>query len=201
MKNRNWTPDWFLKSVLDSHINAMVNRYSCLRVIRLDLFYQNNTVKYTHPNHRQMESDVRQLMEVMMSMPNVMGYFWVIEWTEDHRFHAHVAFWLDGNRTRKPFFWMEKAGECWRIITENDGCSYRCEYKPNYEANINIPVRYSDQGSITNMRDVLEYMTKIEQKDSLLLYGCNEVPERPLTGRPRRTDLWHDCVLRQNAIV
>ena len=34
MKKRNWTPDWFLKSVLDMHINAMVNRYSCLRVIR-----------------------------------------------------------------------------------------------------------------------------------------------------------------------
>ena len=59
---------------------------------------------------------------------------------------------------------MEKAGACWREITENDGCYYRCEHKPNYEADINIPVRYSDSGSISNMRDVLEYMTKIEQK-------------------------------------
>ncbi|UZI38360.1 inovirus-type Gp2 protein [Klebsiella pneumoniae] len=185
MKKRNWTPDWFLKSVLDMHINAMVNRYSCLRVIRQDLFYQKNTFKYHHPDHQQMESDVRHLMDEMMNMPVVVGYFWVIEWTEDHLFHAHVAFWLDGNKTQKPFFWMEKAGACWREITENDGCYYRCEHKPNYEADINIPVRYSDSGSISNMRDVLEYMTKIEQKNALLMYGCNEVPERPLTGRPR----------------
>lgn len=185
MKKRNWTPDWFLKSVLDMHITAMVNRYSCLRVIRLDLFYQKNTFKYHHPDHRQMESDVRHLMGEVMSMTAVVGYFWVIEWTEDHLFHAHVAFWLDGNKTQKPFFWMEKVGEYWRAITENDGCYYRCEHKPNYEADINIPVRYSDSGSISNMRDVLEYMTKIEQKNALLMYGCNEVPERPLTGRPR----------------
>ncbi|HID7381090.1 TPA: hypothetical protein ACXHUK_005495, partial [Klebsiella pneumoniae] len=83
MKKRNWTPDWFLKSVLDMHINAMVNRYSCLRVIRQDLFYQKNTFKYHHPDHQQMESDVRHLMDEMMSMPVVVGYFWVIEWTED----------------------------------------------------------------------------------------------------------------------
>jgi hypothetical protein len=185
MKKRTWEPDWFLKSVLDSHINAMVNRYSCLRVIRLDLFYRNNTVKYRHPDHRQLEPDVRQLMDMMMSMSAVVGYFWVIEWTEDHLFHAHVAFWLDGNKTQKPFFWMEKAGACWREITEHDGCYYRCEHKPNYESDINIPVHYSDPGSITNMRQVLEYMTKIEQKNDLLLYGCNEVPDRPLTGRPR----------------
>ena len=188
MKKRNWTPDWFLKSVLDMHINAMVNRYSCLRVIRLDLFYQKNTFKYHHPDHRQMESDVRHLMDEMISMPAVVGFFWVIEWTEDHLFHAHVAFWLDGNKTQKPFFLMEEAGECWRAITEDDGCYYRCEHKPNYEADINIPVRYSDSRNICNIRDVLEYMTKIEQKNTLLMYGCNEVPERPLTGRPRNNN-------------
>ncbi|WP_408876097.1 hypothetical protein [Klebsiella pneumoniae] len=47
MKKRNWTPDWFLKSVLDMHINAMVNRYSCLRVIRQDLFYQKIPLNIT----------------------------------------------------------------------------------------------------------------------------------------------------------
>lgn len=63
--------------------------------------------------------------------------------------------------------------------------AHRCEFKEHYEANINIPVRYSDPDSITNIRQVLAYMTKIQQKHGLLLYGCNEVPARPLTGRPR----------------
>lgn len=65
---------------------------------------------------------------------------------------------------------------------------FSCELKPSYEADINIPVRYSDLGSISNIRDVLEYMTKIEQKNALLMYGCNEVHERPLTGRPHQSN-------------
>ncbi|MGM7765156.1 hypothetical protein [Yersinia enterocolitica] len=51
-----------------------------------------------------------------------------------------------------------------------------------------IPVRYSDPDSICNIRQVLAYMTKVQQKHGLLLFGCNEVPERPATGRPRKTN-------------
>ena len=61
---------------------------------------------------------------------------------------------------------------------------FSCELKPSYKADINIPVRYSDLGSISNMRDVLEYMTKIEQKNALLMYGCNEVHEASIDRTP-----------------
>ena len=75
------------------------------------------------------------------------------------------------------------------LVKEPESERLRCDSVVNwsqaYKADINIPVRYSDLGSISNMRDVLEYMTKIEQKNALLMYGCNEVHERPLTGRPR----------------
>jgi hypothetical protein len=53
-------------------------------------------------------------------------------------------------------------------------------------ANINIPVRYDDPESIANIRQVLAYMTKIQQKEGMPLFGCNEVPPRPLSGRPRQ---------------
>lgn len=76
----------------------------------------------------------------------------------------------------------------WSDITEQEGWYHRCEFKEHYRANINIPVRYSDPGSIANIRQVLAYMTKIQQKQGLPLFGCNEVPERPATGRPRKTD-------------
>jgi len=79
----------------------------------------------------------------------------------------------------------QAAGELWSNITDREGWHHRCEYKEHYRANINIPVHYNDPGSITNIRQVLAYMTKIQQKEGLLLHGCNEVPERPLTGRPR----------------
>ncbi|MDP0907824.1 hypothetical protein Q6322_28710, partial [Klebsiella pneumoniae] len=75
----------------------------------------------------------------------------------------------------------------WSDITDREGWYHRCEFKEHYAANINIPVRYSDQDSIDNIRQVLAYLTKIQQKHGLPLYGCNEVPPRPLTGRPRRS--------------
>lgn len=182
---RSWTPDWFLESVLNWHTDNMINRYSCLRAIRIDLFYKNGTPRYAQPGHHQLELDIQLLMKNMMSLRAVVGYFWVIEWTEDHRYHAHAVFWLDGNRTQITYPWAAKAGELWSNITDREGWHHRCEYKEHYRANINIPVHYNDPGSITNIRQVLAYMTKIQQKEGLLLHGCNEVPERPLTGRPR----------------
>ncbi|MCW6625703.1 inovirus-type Gp2 protein [Yersinia ruckeri] len=163
----------------------MINRYACLRTIRIDLFYLNGTPRFAQLGHRQLEQDIHLLMNRMMNLRVVVGYFWVIEWTEDHHYHARVAFWLDGNRTQTTYPWAEKAGEFWNVITDGDGWDHRCEFKEHYRANINIPVHYNDPDSITNIRQVLAYMTKIQQKEGLLLHGCNEVPERPLTGRPR----------------
>ncbi|UAN51611.1 MULTISPECIES: inovirus-type Gp2 protein [unclassified Serratia (in: enterobacteria)] len=180
-----WTPDWFLSSVLDWHTGEMVNRYACLLAIRIDLFYRHHTTQYHQKDHCQLERDIRSLMDKMMNLQAVVGYFWVIEWTEDHHYHGHVVFWLDGNRTQTPYPWAEKAGELWHVITDGDGWHHRCEFKEHYRANINIPVHYNDPDSITNIRLILEYLTKTQQKEGLLLHGCNEVPERPLTGRPR----------------
>ncbi|EJG8346127.1 hypothetical protein ACODHS_004646, partial [Escherichia coli] len=109
-----------------------------------------------------------------------------IEWTEDHHYHAHVVFWLDGSKTQNTYPWAQQVGLYWSDITDRDGWYHRCEFKEHYEANINIPVRYSDSDSITNIRQVLAYMTKIQQKEGMPLFGCNEVPPRPPTGRPRR---------------
>jgi len=221
--NQRWESDWFLQSLLNNHIDKLVERYSCLRAFRTDLFYQDHTAKYflqdhqqlewdirklmnrmmqleavvgffwviewtEDQDHRQLEWDLRKLMNRMMQLEAVVGFFWVIEWTEDHHYHAHVVFWLDGSKTQNTYTWAQQAGLYWSDITNREGWYHRCEFKEHYEANINIPVRYSDPDSITNIRQVLAYMTKIQQKHGLLLYGCNEVPGRPASGRPRRID-------------
>lgn len=165
MQNRpKWEPDWYLESLLNNHINEMVDRYSCLRAIRGDLFCQHHTAKYHLQKHRQLEMDLRLLMSGMMQVEVVVGFFRVIEWTEDHHYHAHVASWLDGKYTQKPYLWAEKAREHWMSITGGDGGFHRCEFKPHYRDNINIPVRYDDPDSIANIRQVLAYLTKIQQK-------------------------------------
>ena len=184
-----WEPDWFLQSVLNHHIDELVKRYACLRALRVDLFYKKHTSRFCQDSAWQFKQDTRQLMDCMMQQKNVVGYFWVIEWTEDHRYHAHVVFWLDGSRVQKTYLPAQQAGSFWEEITEQEGWFHRCEFKAHYRANIDLPVRYNDPGSIDNIRQVLAYLTKIQQKDGLSLYGCNEVPERPAAGRPRSVSL------------
>lgn len=181
-----YSSGWFLTSLLRNHINEMINRYACLRALRVDLFYKRNSFRFRHSDHRQLEHEVRILMQEMMEQKGIVGYFWVIEWTTDHGWHAHVAFWLDDHITQTTWPAAEKASVIWKSITEQEGGFYRCEYKENYQANINIPVCYHDPSSIENIHQVLGYLAKEEQKDGFYLYGCNDVPPRSAAGRPRK---------------
>ncbi|WP_438426732.1 hypothetical protein, partial [Escherichia coli] len=145
-----------------------------------------DTPDFLQPDHRWLELQLRMLLEQVEQFENIVGFFWVIEWTADHGFHAHAVFWIDRQRVKKIYPFAERITECWRSITHNSGSAHRCTYQPHYTYNINIPVRHNDPESIDNIRGALHYLAKEEQKDGLCAYGCNEVPERPAAGRPRK---------------
>ncbi|EQA8866522.1 TPA: inovirus-type Gp2 protein [Enterobacter hormaechei subsp. xiangfangensis] len=180
-----YTSGWFLTSLLRNHTSEMINRYACLRALRIDLFYKRNSLRFQRSDHRQLEHEVRFLMQEMMKQKGVVGYFWVIEWTTDHGWHAHAAFWLDDHITQTTWPTAEKGSGIWKSITEQEGGFHRCKFKESYQANINIPVCYNDPSSIQNIHRVLGYLAKEEQKDGFYIYGCSEVPPRPASGRPR----------------
>ncbi|AKE59390.1 hypothetical protein F384_12885 [Citrobacter amalonaticus Y19] len=181
-----FTEDWFLSSLLNQHIDEMVNRYSCLLALRMDLFYQRDTDSFMQLDHCRLEYDIRSLMNEFGALKASVGYFWVIEWTEKHGYHAHVVFWLDRQKTQTTYPGFEWISKRWREITNSNGGVHRCEYQEHYPADINIPVRYDDSASILNIRRVLGYLAKEEQKKELCEYSCNEVPPRPASGRPRQ---------------
>ncbi|MBK1849522.1 inovirus-type Gp2 protein [Escherichia coli] len=183
---KSYTPNWFFTALLDNHINQMMARYSCLRALRMDFFYRKDTPDFLQPDHRWLELQLRMLLEQVEQFENIVGFFWVIEWTADHGFHANVVFWIDRQRVKKIYPFAERIAECWQAITYNCGSAHRCTYQPHYAYNINIPVRHNDPESIDNIRGALHYLAKEEQKDGLCAYGCNEVPERPAAGRPRK---------------
>jgi len=182
-----YTMDWYLESHISHHTDMMINRYSYLYALRIDLFYRKDTCRYQNNNSRSVEYEVRVLMAEMDQYPAVVGYFCVMEWTEDHGFHVHAVLWLDGHITQKPFVWAEKANAAWAWITQGEGHLYRCEKKEAYAADVSIPVRYNDAASIANIRYILSYLAKAEQKEGLCWHYCNEVPARPSAGRPRQS--------------
>ncbi|EHK8814634.1 TPA: YagK/YfjJ domain-containing protein [Escherichia coli] len=183
---KSYTPNWFFTALLDNHINQLVARYSRLRALRMDFFYRKDTPDFLQPDHRWLELQLRMLLEQVEQFENIVGFFWVIEWTADHGFHAHAVFWLDRQRVKKIYPFAERITECWQSITHNSGSAHRCTYQPHYTYNINIPVRHNDPESIDNIRGALHYLAKEEQKDGLCAYGCSEVSERPAAGRPRK---------------
>lgn len=97
---KSYTPNWFFTALLDNHINQLVARYSRLRALRMDFFYRKDTPDFLQPDHRWLELQLRMLLEQVEQFENIVGFFWVIEWTADHGFHAHAVFWLDRQRVK-----------------------------------------------------------------------------------------------------
>ena len=94
------------------------------------------------PDHRWLELQLRMLLEQVEQFENIVGFFWVIEWTADHGF-MRMRFSGSIVRGVKKIYPFARSGitECWRSITYNSGSAHRCTYQPHYTYNINIPVR------------------------------------------------------------
>lgn len=182
-----YTIDWYLLSSVNYHIDTLINRYSCLYAMRIDLFYRKGSCRYQSSTPCSMDCEVRVLMAELDKLSAVVGYYCVMEWTADHGLHVHAVLWLDGHMTQKPYVYADKASAAWQKITQGEGHLHRCEKKESYRADISIPVRYNDPTSIYNIRYILSYLAKEEQKEGIFWHYCNEVPARSSVGRPRRS--------------
>lgn len=183
--NQGYSMNWFLHALINNQIDAMVQRYARLYALRVDFFYKKGSDRFKNSSPRSMEYELRLLMTEMMAYPAIVGYFWVVEWTPDHGFHAHAVIWLNGHKTQRTYPFAEKAGSFWQELTKQEGFHYRCEYHENYSANINMPINYNDPASIANIRYILSYLAKEEQKEGLCCYASSEVPLPSGAGRPR----------------
>lgn len=138
--NPRYTMNWFLLSLINDHLNQLLNRYSRIQALRLDLFYQKGTERYKHYSWNDTEREVRVLVERTLQHTNLAGHFWVLENSVDHGCHAHIVFYLDRHLNQATYPIAERVGTIWREITQREGYYNRCEYKPSYEVSIDKPV-------------------------------------------------------------
>lgn len=178
--------DWFLHSLINSHLNDVIDRYSKVIGIRLDFSYNQNSDRY-HKDHHCLQQDLRALFKRVEQEPGVAGFFWVIEYGEDSKFHSHRVIYLDGQKIRKTFPIAERIGALWKEVTQGDGKYYRCEYKESYKADINKVINHRDTDYIHGLRYIISYLAKQEQKYNTQIYGSNEVPPPSGLGRPRKS--------------
>ncbi|HBY0419014.1 TPA: inovirus Gp2 family protein [Klebsiella variicola] len=183
--NRKYTMNWFLLSLLNHHLDQLLERYSRLQPLRLDVFYQNDTWRYNHHGWYETEREVRQLTEHLMLESNIVGHFWVLECTSRHKCHAHIVMYLDGHHNQATFPVAEQAGAVWQKITQGEGYHNRCDPKKCYEADITRPINYDDAAAIDNLRYIISYLAKEKSKHGQTYYGASEVPPASGLGRPR----------------
>jgi len=178
--------DWFLHSLINSHLNNVIERYSKVIGIRLDFSYNQNSDRY-NKDYNCLQQDLRMLFERVEKETGIAGFFWVIEYGEDSRSHSHSVVYLDGQKIRKAFPIAERIGVLWKEITQGEGKYHRCEYKENYKADINKVINHSDTDYIHGLRYIISYLAKQEQKNGMHIYACNEVPLPSGLGRPRKS--------------
>ncbi|EOW3494552.1 hypothetical protein ACOVWF_005367, partial [Escherichia coli] len=53
--NPRYTMNWFLLSLLNDHLNQLLNRYSRIQALRLDLFYQKGTERFKRHSWNETE--------------------------------------------------------------------------------------------------------------------------------------------------
>ena len=72
--NSRYTMNWFLLSLINDHLNQLLNWYSRIQALRLDLFYQKGTERYKRHSWNETEREVRMLVERTPQNTNLSGF-------------------------------------------------------------------------------------------------------------------------------
>ena len=178
-------PNDFLLNLINHHLNQILACHAKILAFRMDFDYQRGTNRFIRNSSIEIQDDLRELTQAMISLPGVIGSFWVLEWTSEGAVHAHAIFYLNGREHQKSFPFILQAGELWHQITYGEGKYQRCKPKEYHQDNINNVVEYHNNEAINSLRRIASYLTKEDQKYGYLIWGCNEVPAPARQGRPR----------------
>ncbi|WP_447088787.1 hypothetical protein ACOTR2_02010 [Enterobacter asburiae] len=184
--NRTHQPDSSLQNVLFNHQNQLFSCYSKLLMLRVDFAYRQNSDSFNAADVNQLVADMTWLTEQSSSLSGLVGYAWVLEDGEAHRYHVHAAFYLNGQRHRKVWCFWEAIQSLWEDITDGEGYAHRCEPKGHYRVRGERVVSFSDSRGRHGMTYVLSYLGKQSQRTERRIYRVSVVPVPAVSGRRRK---------------
>lgn len=174
-----------LRRNLRNHLNRLFDRYSKLLMLRVDFSYLKKSDSHHYSDTHSTVFDITQLLEQCHSLKGLVGYVWVLEYTEEHSFHIHAAFYLNGQKHRKVWAVFEDIRDIWANVTEGDGYAHRCESKEHYRVKGEWVTSYDDDEGINRMLYILSYLSKQDQKTERIIYQVSEISRPTRRGRPR----------------
>ncbi|HFE2025392.1 TPA: hypothetical protein ACF7W2_004988 [Klebsiella pneumoniae] len=184
--NRNHQPDSSLQNVLFNHQNQLFDCYSKLLMLRVDFAYRQESDSFNAADMNQLVADITWLTEQCTTLSGLVGYAWVLEYTEDHRYHVHAAFYLNGQRHRKVWCFWEAIQSQWEDITDGEGYAHRCEPKGHYRVRGERVTSYDDARGRRGMQYILSYLSKQAQKSLGVICQLSNIPAPRTAGRRRK---------------
>lgn len=179
--NRNHEPDNAIQNALSEHQDQLFEHYSKLLMLRVDFAYRKDSESFSAADINQLAADMAWLTEQCSEISGLVGYAWVMEYGEDHRYHIHAAFYINGQRHRKVWCF-------WEATTGGEGYAHRCEPKPHYRVRGEWLVAFSDKKGRQGMQyilNILSYLGKQSQRPGRRIYRVSAVPAPAVSGRRR----------------
>lgn len=194
-KNRNQSRR---QDSLNSYVDGLVQKYSKLDVVRLDLSYKKKS--RNDVTHKSFDKDLRHLYNNQRSnsiFDNVIGYIIKVEQGDkrNNHLHAHTIFFIDGQKSKdsSAYSVAKKIGKYWsENITKGEGSYHNCNMK-KYVKNGLGRITYDDQEKIKILKEnILPYHCKDEQSaktkdyEKIKVLRRGVIPKQTNKGRPRK---------------
>ncbi|HDM8356044.1 TPA: hypothetical protein ACGE8L_004712 [Yersinia enterocolitica] len=184
--NPNYEMHPLILADINEHLNDMFFRYSRVLPVRIDFGWRKTSGRYQRQLQDEMVSDMHYLINSIIQNESITGYYWVLEYSPDKGFHVHAVFYLNGQKHNNAYLTVRFIGDEWARHTSNEGYFYHCKSKKEFVASIERVVDHRNNEDINNLRYIISYLAKKNQKDGFVYAGRNKISVRNNRGRPRR---------------
>lgn len=151
---------------LDDRLSELLDSYSALLVVRVDLAYTAN------PDIEQVDHDLEKLRKRINRSEygkDILLLVWALEQGERKGYHCHVAIVFDERKRTSAWRIAKAIGGLWEDVTAGDGSYFNCHdrrYLKQYEERdiVGIGVIYSNVPyQADKMRSTLSYLAQPEK--------------------------------------
>lgn len=175
-----------LNRKLRRHQDQLFERYSKLLMLRVDFSYLLDSDSHGQGDIHSTVADITLLIQRSGDINGLVGYAWVLEQTEQHGFHIHAAFYLNGQKHRQVWTVFEALRDTWKYVTWEEGHTHRCEPKEHYCVRGEWVTSYDDARGRRGMQYILSYLSKQEQKTLGVICQLSNIPAPRTAGRRRK---------------
>lgn len=165
------------KRELERYISSLINHYSRLLFVRIDLKYALATSH--HVSIEDFDCHMQNLRDLIGNkktcFKNLQGYAWALEQGSiEGGLHCHLLLMYDGSKRQNDWHLAKEVGEKWQDITDGLGEYYSYHdkgTKQRYSQYDNLGIGMIHRNNPTQVENALRtalYLTKPEKTDQHL---------------------------------